>query len=340
LQAPFTKMKFAVCLLLATLALASAAPLAEEQYQTLFTKFVSQHNKQYADATEFFERFNTFKANMNTIIAHQSTKASFSMAMNHFGDLTNAEFKSLYLNYNSALRTVKRNSTTPRQTFNMVDLPSSVDWPSKGVVTPVKNQGQCGSCWAFSTTGSLEAAHAIKTGKLVSLSEQELVDCAGSAGNQGCNGGLMDNAFTWIKSNGGLCTESAYPYTAADGNCQKSSCTSAVSCSGHTDVQANDEAALAAAVTQQPVSVAVDAGGSAWQFYSGGVVSSACGTQLDHGVLAAGYGTLGGADYWLVKNSWGASWGESGYIYLNKTSSSSAPGECGIAMEPSWPTAA
>jgi C1A family cysteine protease len=267
---------------------------------------------------------------------HQNTpRRSHNLAMNKFGDMTNEEFKARFNNYHPGMK-----KNVPTAEFDAkAQLPDSVDWRTKGVVTPVKNQEQCGSCWAFSTTGSVEGIHALKTGKLISLSEQELVDCSGSAGNQGCNGGIMQDAFTWIKGNGGICTESAYPYTATDGTCKKSQCTSAVDITGFVNVAVNSEAALQAGVALQPVSVAVDAGGMDWQFYSGGVLSDACGTQLDHGVLAVGYGSQNGTPYWLVKNSWGASWGESGYILLKRGSGSGNPGECGIAMDASYPTA-
>jgi len=205
----------------------------------------------------------------------------------------------------------------------------------------VKNQQQCGSCWAFSTTGSTEAAYAIENNAApISLSEQELVDCSTAQGNQGCNGGLMDQAFQFIISNGGLCSEDAYPYTAQDGTCESSTCSSVVTVSGYTDVTPSDEDALQAAVAQQAVSVAVDAGGSDWQFYAGGVLSDACGTELDHGVLAAGYGTTSGTPYWYVKNSWGADWGDAGYIMLKRGTGSGNPGECGITLSASYPTGA
>lgn len=259
------KIVIALC---ALVVLASAAPLTEENFQYLFSKFAKEHKKEYgtcagtlvhtsllflwckrltwglfdafaATTGEFFKAYNAFKDNMNYIQSHMSNpKRTFDVAMNQFGDMTNEEFRAKYNNYMP--RGVKPN--TLHVNVNTSNLPSSVDWPSKGVVTPVKNQGQCGSCWAFSTTGSIESAHAIKTGTLTSLSEQELVDCSGSAGNQGCNGGEMQAAFQWVEQNGGLCTESAYPYKAVDGTCQKSSCTSATTISGYKNVQQNSEA--------------------------------------------------------------------------------------------------
>merc|ERR1712159_282066 len=215
--------------------------------------------------------------------------------------------------------------------------PASVDWTTKNAVTPVKNQQQCGSCWAFSTTGSVEGVNAIATGKLQSFSEQQLVDCAGSFGNQGCNGGLMDNGFKYIEQSGDS-LETDYPYTAKTGTCDKSKIKSAVSISGFTDVPPKNEAQLAAAVAKNPVSVAIEADQSGFQFYKSGIFSGTCGTNLDHGVLAVGYGTDGGKAYWKVKNSWGATWGQNGYIMMAKDISNKA-GQCGIASQPSYPKA-
>merc|ERR1711916_110787 len=176
---------------------------------------------------------------------------------------------------------------------------------TKGAVTDVKNQGQCGSCWAFSTCAGIEGLMAVSGKGLNSLSPQELVDC--DTRDNGCNGGLMDNGFTWIIQNGGICSWTAYPYTAQDGSCQKSSCKNVASISGYKNVDQSSNA-LMSAVAQQPVSIAVDA--SIWSFYAGATLpASSCGQQLDHGVLAAGYGSDSGKDYWLVKNSWGTSWG-------------------------------
>jgi len=218
-------------------------------------------------------------------------------------------------------------------------LPTSVDWRTQNAVTPIKDQGQCGSCWAFSTTGALEGIVAIKTGTLTSFSEQQLVDCSSSYGNEGCNGGLMDQAFQYIVDKKGLCSEASYPYKAVDGSCKTCTVVSGSNISGYQDVAANSESSLQAAVAGQPVSVAIEADTMVFQFYSGGILSDpSCGTQLDHGVLAVGYGTdSAGKAYWIVKNSWGNSWGEQGYIRLARNVSAKQ-GECGIAMQASFPT--
>ena len=197
---------------------------------------------------------------------------------------------------------------------------ATVDWVSKGKVTAVKDQGQCGSCWAFSATGALECDYAIKHGTSPrSLSEQQLVDCSGSYGNQGCNGGWYYNAWRYVMKEGGLCTESAYPYTAQDGRCEDSSCGTKYDVpTGYNKVTADSESALQSAVNSGCVSIAIEADQFSFQYYSGGVLTGSCGTRIDHAVLAVGYGTLSGQDYWLVKNSWGTSWGQDGYVYICK----------------------
>jgi len=297
----------------------------------LFTKWVSQWNKNY-EHDEFFTRYNVFKANLDKVVMHNESNSTFSMAMNEFGDLTWEEFKATRLGYKHRANSFLRSKNHPL--LKAEAAPTAVDWRQKNAVTEVKNQEQCGSCWAFSTTGAVEGIHAIKSGKLVSISEQQLVDCSSSQGNQGCSGGLMDQGFEFIVQNGGICSESAYPYKAADGTC-KTSCEKVVQINGYKDVPENDETALLSAVAGQPVSVAIEADQEVFQFYSDGVLDSAdCGTNLDHGVLVVGYGTDAGQDYWIVKNSWGSSWGENGYIRLARNKNT-----CGIAMSASYPTA-
>merc|ERR1719421_648144 len=319
--------------LLVCAGVAIAAPQHEENYMFQFLQWYKTHNKVY-ERENFGSRYMTFKKNLQFIQMHNAGNSSVTVALNEFADMTNEEFSAKMKGYTHVERPLMRSKNV--KTLPTTNLPSSVDWTTKGVVTPIKNQGQCGSCWAFSTTGSVEGANALKTGTLVSLSEQELVDCAGSYGNQGCNGGLMDYGFEYAKAKG-LCTESSYPYTARDGTC-KTSCSAAVTIGGYQDVAQNNEDQLQAAVAQQPVSVAIEADKSVFQFYSGGVMtSSACGTQLDHGVLVVGYGTESGTDYWKVKNSWGTTWGMSGYILLGR-GDNGAKGTCGIAMQPSYPT--
>lgn len=233
--------------------------------------------------------------------------------MNHFGDMTADEFKAMN-GYRVDLSKRAPASGSESREYDLSDLPKEVDWRTKGAVTEVKNQGQCGSCWAFSTTGSLEGANFIATGKLVSLSEQELVSCSSSEGNYGCQGGLMDNAFKWIEDdNKGIASEDDYPYASGGGaepKCENYH-KNVADVASFTDVEANNPAALVSALAKQPVSIAIEADRSAFQFYSTGVIKKgSCGTKLDHGVLLVGYGTEDGTDYWLVKNSWSKGWGD------------------------------
>jgi len=285
---------------------------------------------------EFFYKFGVFKTNYDFVQAHNAGNNTWEVELNKFADLTSGEFKILYAGYKPELRREARNPVKTLGELRIGAYPSgSLDWTSKGAVTGVKDQGQCGSCWAFSTTGSMEGVIQLHKGHLTSLSEQQLVDCAGSYGNVGCNGGLMDNAFKYAEKNG-LCTETAYPYTAKDGTCKATSCTASADSkvASYKDV-AHTEAALGAAVDLNPVSVAIEADQSGFQLYKSGVFCGTCGTALDHGVLAVGYGDEGTTPYWKVKNSWGASWGEAGYIRMCRGSD-----KCGIANEPSYPVSA
>lgn len=204
-------------------------------------------------------------------------------------------------------------------------------------MTDVKDQGRCGSCWSFSSTGSLEGHHFIKTGQLVSLSEQNLIDCSGMYGNRGCNGGWMDQAFTYIQNNGGIDTEDSYPYRAVQGICRYNQRNSGATCSGYVDIPEGDEDKLREAIgTIGPVSIGIDASNESFRHYSSGVyVEENCKTNYtDHGVLAVGYGTdRSGNDYYIVKNSWGTTWGEQGYIRMARNRNN----HCGIATAASYP---
>lgn len=312
---------------------------SEESLWDLYESWRSHHTVSRS-LQEKHKRFNVFK--QNAIHVHHTNKLDkpYKLKLNKFADMTNHEFRSTYAG--SKIKHHRMFRGTPQGNgsfmYEKVDIvPPSVDWRKKGAVTGVKDQGQCGSCWAFSTVVAVEGINQIKTNKLVSLSEQELVDCD-TEENQGCNGGLMDYAFEFIKQRGGITTEANYPYEADDGTCDVSKENSpAVSIDGYEKVPENDENALLMAVANQPVSVAIDAGGSDFQFYSEGVFTGSCGTELDHGVAIVGYGTtLDGTKYWIVKNSWGAEWGEKGYIRM-KRGISDKEGLCGIAMEASYP---
>ena len=226
--------------------------------------------------------------------------------------------------------------------FNAENTPESVNWVTAGGVTGVKNQGSCGSCWSFSTTGAMEGAHFVATGELLSFSEQQLVDCAtGRYLNMGCNGGNPLWAYRYLKSHFAE-LESEYPYTSGNGDdstdcLYDSHSKTAVEVQASASVTSEDRDQMKAALAQQPLAVLVEAYKMAFQTYRSGVLTSdACGTQLDHAVLAVGYGTEDGQDYWLVKNSSDTTWGDNGYIKLGMDDTT---GTCGVQMGPSFPTA-
>jgi cathepsin L len=327
-------MRYAVVALLTLCVASTLAVRSENEYRSAFLSFMHANQRTYAHDA-FQAKYATFKTNVDIIDASNAENSNLVLAINKFADLSSSEFKALYTGYKA--RTFARNVQETLET-PVTAIPDAINWADKGAVTPIKNQGQCGSCWAFSSTGSLEGLNFIfNGGKLLSFSEQQLVDCSASYGNDGCNGGLMDNAFEYVAAQG-IELEATYPYTAETGTCQYKKSETKFSNKGHTDVTANSPVALATAIAQQPISVAVEADQAAWQFYSSGVVTPAkCGTQLDHGVLAVGYGVESGDNVYIVKNSWGADWGVAGYIYLQKTTGNDA-GTCGIQMEPSYPT--
>ncbi|TMW60811.1 hypothetical protein Poli38472_000853 [Pythium oligandrum] len=307
------------------------------QYEHEFTAWMKTHHLTFHDALEYARRLETYIENDLLITQHNEEKKwGFTLGHNEYSHLTFDEFKQRLTGLKFPQGYVEeRQKMKPSGLFKNVKAPESVDWVAKGGVTPVKNQGMCGSCWAFSTTGAVEGAAFVASGKLTNLSEQELVDCDDN-GDMGCNGGLMDHAFEWIENHKGLCSEDEYKYEGKQGVCRK--CKPIVKVTGYQDVDANDEQALMAAVAQQPVSVAIEADQREFQFYKSGVFDKTCGTQLDHGVLAVGYGVEDGQKYWKVKNSWGASWGESGYIRMSREVGT-PHGQCGIAMAPSYPFA-
>jgi len=309
---------------------ASSDPI-EQEYLT----YISKHGKSYATKEEYQFRLEQFRTNFAIVEKHNSENADdHVLGLNHMSDWTNDEYKQLLGFKKSMQRQNKYTNNTKMVQSN--ELPASVNWVTDGAVTPVKNQGQCGSCWSFSATGSMEGRYQIKNKSLVSFSEQQFVDCSGSFGNQGCNGGLMDSAFQYAEKTA-IDTEAQYPYTGRDGTC-KVPVAGTATVKSFQDVTPKSPAALAAAVAEGPVSIAIDASGIAFQLYFGGIMKHFCGTSLDHGVLLVGYGTDNGTDYWLVKNSWGASWGEKGYFrILRSMDQEGKPGVCGLQLQPSYP---
>ncbi|GAB2210419.1 hypothetical protein Droror1_Dr00015685 [Drosera rotundifolia] len=301
----------------------------------LFESWIERHGKIYETIEEKLHRFEVFRDNLEHIDETNKKVKSYWLGLNEFADMTHDEFKSRYLGLNAGLP--KSGKASNEFTYrDMVDLPKSIDWRKKGAVAPVKNQGSCGSCWAFSTVAAVEGINQIVTGNLTTLSEQELIDCD-TTYNSGCSGGLMDYAFAYIMSNGGLRKEDDYPYIMEEGTCEDTKeVADMVSIDDYHDVPANDEQSLLKALANQPISIAIEASGRDLQFYNGGVFDGHCGTELDHGVAAIGYGSTKGTDYIIVKNSWGPKWGEKGYIRM-KRNTGKPEGLCGINKMASYP---
>ncbi|KAL2510281.1 KDEL-tailed cysteine endopeptidase CEP1 [Forsythia ovata] len=309
---------------------------SDESLWDLYERWRSHHTVS-RDLTEKRKRFNVFKANVLYIHKVNQIDRPYKLKLNKFADMTSHEFRNYFSSKIRHYRMLRGSRAVMGFMHEKAEnLPASIDWRKKGAVTGIKDQGNCGSCWAFSAVVGVEGINKIKSGQLVSLSEQELVDC--EKDNEGCNGGLMENAFDFIKKHGGLTTESIYPYRARDGNCDSDKMNSpAVMIDGHENVPENNESALMKAVANQPVSVAIDAGSSDMQFYSEGVFTGDCSTELNHGVAVIGYGTtLDGTKYWIVKNSWGTEWGEQGFIRMQRNIDAEE-GLCGIAMDASYP---
>ncbi len=320
-----------------------------------FSNWLVKHNIQIQDEKQFDWIWANWIDNDKYIQYINSQNKTYQLAHNQYSGMNQVEFAE-YMGFNSNidfLRNNLRGSSTNTLT-NLGSLPLEVDWRTKGAVTPVKDQGQCGSCWSFSNTGALEGAYYIKYGDLISFSEQELVDCSNfknGGPNMGCNGGQISQTMDWIGKNGGLCLESDYPYTSGvtktGGTCNSKSCT-AISGSkvvSHTDVVPNSDNAMMGALALQPVSVGIEADQRAFQLYSSGVFTDSCGTNIDHAVLLVGYGhdVVSNLDYYILKNSWGTTWGDQGYIYLGRgTDGTGKPyndgkGQCGVLMMGSYP---
>lgn len=308
--------------------------IANSSDTTKFNNFLQKYSKKYNSFEEFDRRFKIYSKNSEFIEKHNLRNNDFKLDENQFTDLNHEEYRA-HFNWNYKLGQYSCPINHQLENTDIQrDTPNEIDWRQKGAVTPVKNQGQCGSCWAFSSTGAIEGSNAIVNGNLVSLSEQQLVDCSRYDGNNGCNGGIMDDAFEFAMKTG-LCSEQNYSYQGEDGTCKR--CPGLIRVDKCYDVPQNNELALKAAVSLQPVSIAIEADKTAFQFYSHGVFNGTCGTNLDHGVLLIGYGSENGQDYWLVKNSWGDSWGDHGYIKIARTEMTNSQGQCGIAMTPSYP---
>ena len=320
----------------------------------LFEKWAKDFKYAFNSHGEYVEIFEKWVSNHKFIEETNSRNLTYTLGHNQFSGMDLADFRKylgyITVGYNTREK-VQFEVEVESVNFNfrkLSSLPSSVNWVNAGAVTDVKDQGQCGSCWSFSTTGALEGAYAIKYDNLESFSEQQLVSCdnlqnsANRGHDHGCNGGLMDNAFSWINKNGGLCGESNYPYVSGDGSnptCETAcSVNSKSKITSFVDVSASSDEAMMTALSKQPVSIAIEADQREFQLYKSGVFTGTCGTDLDHGVLAVGYGTLDGEDYYLVKNSWASSWGQDGYIMLGRGSQyNDGDGQCGMLLQCSYP---
>ena len=338
-------MMFQLLFLFMLSASTTALNLRGDSEWSMFTQYQKDFGKNYASLDELEVRYHYFKNTLFNIVNHNLDKnATFQMGLNHFSDLSPEEFQMKYLggfqkSNNTGLSigaaACSKFTGTPGKM-----LPNAVDWTVLGKTTAVKDQGYCGSCWSFSAAEAIESVWAIRKGQLLTLSEQQLVDCSKKYGNMGCNGGLMDSAFHYVMDNG-LCLESAYPYTSGKttsaGTCQ-STCSPAVTISGCADTTPNNQITLKEAVSMGPVSIAIQADSKIFQSYTSGIITgTSCGQTLDHGVVITGYGTENNIMYWKVRNSWSASWGESGYVRIERSEKTNDAGTCGIAMQPSFP---
>lgn len=291
---------------------------------------MATHSRRYLTKEEYLRRLEVFKRNSLKITEHNNkTQRNYSLSINKYADLSNKEFKEIY-----AKRRASSGTSTPVH-LKEEGVPEKVDWSELGAVNPVMDQGQCGSCWAFSAVGAIEGAHFVKTKELLKLSEQQMVDCArNDYGNFGCGGGDEKAGLRYAMKNP-IDTEEDYPYTATDQKCKETTQSGLVIVTSVNLVSHNSPDQLMAAIAETPTTVAVQADED-FQFYSGGILDSqSCGTDLDHAVLAVGYSQVDGGGYYIVKNSWGNDWGEQGFIRVAITP---GKGICGIQMEPSFPT--
>jgi C1A family cysteine protease len=294
---------------------------------TLWSTWKTQHNKIYS-VSEELTRFGIFVENLEKIVKLNAEHEHAKFGINKFSDLTSTEFGAIYA---SGAEFVDHNE--PTYTPEAIELPDSVDWRTKGAVTHVKDQGQCGSCWSFSATGVIEGTYFIHNGKLLSLSEQQIVDCAHSAGH-GCQGGWPYLAVTYAAQNG-LESESDYPYTARDGSCKYNSGKAIKVTSGYKFITTKSSDLLKTALVNSPVSVLVQADQSSFQHYKSGVLATGCGAAINHAVLAVGYKKIGALEAFIVKNSWGTGWGDNGYIHLSTVQQiNNGQGICGVLVQP------
>ncbi|TMW91717.1 hypothetical protein EJD97_013981 [Solanum chilense] len=322
-------------------------PLSEETVFQLFQEWKQKHGKVYMNKKEEEMKLENFKRNVKYIVEKNSKRKSDSdylVGLTKFADMSNEEFRQVHtykitIPFNKR-KTIQMKVAEKETTLFSCDAPPSIDWRKHGAVTKVKDQGQCGACWAFSASGAMEGINAIVAGELISLSEQELIDCD-TSNNSGCKGGLMDPAFEWVINNGGIDSAADYPYTAhSQGHCNYNKVNhKVVTIDGYRDV-AKEESALLCAAAQQPVSVAIDGSSPDFQLYLGGIYDGECSddpNKISHGVVIVGYDSDGYDDYWIIKNSWGTEWGMEGYGYIRRNTNLPY-GVCAINSLASYPT--
>lgn len=294
----------------------------ERHMDFAWNHYLRTHGKVYNDHPEHVKRKATFKKNHRLVHAHNSGNHNYKLSLNRFADWTKEEMNALRgrVQPKESLAT----STFPYQQTELLKmsetLPENLDWRLLGGVSPVKNQFNCGSCWSFSTTGAIEGAHFVKTGNLIRLSEQALMDCSWGFGNAGCNGGWEQAAYQWVMKHGGLPLEDDYPFRSFDGRCRCNETQLYANITGWVEIPPHDNNALKVALFKHgPAAIGINSDPQTFAFYSHGVYDDpACNPDdLDHGVLAVGYGVMNGQDYWLIKNSWSNWWGNDGYILIS-----------------------
>ncbi|KAL4333822.1 hypothetical protein GQ457_07G015240 [Hibiscus cannabinus] len=328
---------FLTCGTLASLVMSRTIP--ETAIVNKHELWMDDYGRKYESSLEKDKRLNIFKENLEYIESfNNGGNRSFKLGLNEFADMTQDEFIAAHTGYKMP-DNLTISESTPFMYGEFSDVPTSMDWREKGAVTSVKQQGRCGCCWAFSAVAAIEGIIQIKTGTLTPLSEQQLLDCSRN-GNYGCRGGWMMNAFEYIRQNQGITTEESYPYEAMQETCSsEKQIRKEATIKGYQMVPENDEEALLKAVANQPVSVGLDGSGRYFQFYKGGVFEGECGNAMSHAVTIVGYGTSEqGLEYWVIKNSWGESWGENGFMRIRRGTNTPG-GLCGIAMKASYPLA-
>ncbi|XP_075048765.1 cathepsin S [Mixophyes fleayi] len=332
-------MKPWTCFLLAGFVVASVNAFIDPALDNHWTLWKITYNKKYEHEREDLTRRLIWEKNLKFVtlhnLEHELGVHSYTVGMNHLADKTSeeveAELTGLLVPSHQERKSTFSNILNTTQYSN---LPDSMDWREKGCVTNVKNQGSCGSCWAFSAVGALEGQLKLKTGNLVSLSPQNLVDCSTKYGNHGCSGGFMTQAFQYVIDNNGIDSDSAYPYHATDGQCIYNPSSRAATCTKYTEVPSSEDDLKAAVANVGPISVALDARHPSFYLYKSGVYDDpSCTQDVNHGVLAVGYGNLDGKDFWLLKNSWGEGYGDSGYVRIARNKGNM----CGIASYTSYP---